>query len=139
MAAYTTQAELIERYGSRALIELTDDDGDGQIDAAVVDRAIADASATIDGYLAARYALPLAAVPPLLVTIAAAIAFYQLHRHGAPEKVAKDYDDARRLLADISRGTVKLDLAGAEPAASSDGPQVEGPARIFSRDSLGGY
>ncbi|NNG05319.1 MAG: DUF1320 domain-containing protein, partial [Inquilinus sp.] len=79
--SYATQAQLVERYGTVRLVELTDraEPPAGAIDAAVIDRALADADALIDGYVAARYDLPLPAVPDLLRDLALSIVFYKLH------------------------------------------------------------
>lgn len=136
---YTTLAELIERFGDTTLKQLADRDGDGAIDQDVIDRAIADAGAIIDGYLKVRYALPLSSVPPLLSPIAADVAFYHLHPHGAPDEVRSRYRDAIRQLEGLARGTVRLNVAGAEPTAPGERPRVEGPERLFNRDTLKGY
>ena len=63
---YATQADLETRFGSAELAQLTDRISGSVIDAAVVGRALADAEAEIDGYLAARYQLPLASAPAVL-------------------------------------------------------------------------
>lgn len=136
---YTTLAELIERFGETTLKQLADRDGDDAIDTDVIDRAISDAGAMIDGYLTVRYELPLASVPPLLSPLAADIVFYYLHPHGAPEEVRSRYRHAVQVLEGLAKGTVRLDVAGAEPTAPGERPRVEGPDRLFSRDKLGGF
>ena len=105
------------------LISLTDraKPATGVIDTSVVDRALADTDATIDGYLAGRYQLPLASTPALVTELALPIAIYKMHRKVASEKIRKDYDDAMKALREISTGTIRLDIAGAEPASSSTG------------------
>lgn len=138
---YAIQAELTERYGEQRLIDLTDraDPPAGTIDATVVARALTDTDALIDGYVGARYDLPLASVPALLRDLALAIAFYKLHLDMAPEKVAEDYREALRTLDRIAKGTVKVDIAGDEPAAADNSIQVESRDRVFSRDTLKGF
>lgn len=136
---YITQAELIDRFGEDVLKQLADRDGDNAIDQDVIDRAIADANAVIDGYLKVRYTLPLASVPPLLKPIAADLVFYQLHAHGAPEEARNRQKAAIRQLEGLAKGTQRLDVAGAEPAAPGERPRVEGPKRLFDRGDLEGY
>lgn len=117
---YCTQAELETRYGTALLVQLSDRDEtpSGAIDAALIARAIADADALIDGYLAPRYALPLAATPQLVKDLSLRISIYYAHAGVAGDKIAKDYDQALKQLKDIGAGTIRLDVAGIEPAAS---------------------
>lgn len=138
--SYATQAELETRFGAAELAQLTDRIEGAVIDAAVVARAIADADAEIDAYLATRYALPLASVPALLARMACDIARYRLHAEGAPERIRKTYEDAVRDLKAVARGDIKID--GAAPltaAADSAGVAHRAPARIFDADGLAGY
>ena len=87
---YTDLAKLTARFGDQLLLDLADRDGSGAVDAGVVDGAIADTDAVIDGYLAGRYKLPLATTPPLLADLAAAIAIYKLHTYEPDTKIAED-------------------------------------------------
>lgn len=135
---YATQADLEARFGTDELTQLTDRVGAGIPDAAIVARALADADAEIDGYLASRYALPLATVPPVLARIACDIARYRLWEDRASEEVRLRYEDARRLLESIARGQVSLGL----PAASAAPALAEvslGNARVMRRAGTGGY
>lgn len=139
---YATQADLVERYGEQMLIDLTDraTPAAGTIDSGVVDRALADTDAAIDGYLKGRYALPLATTPPLLRDLAQAIAVYKLHRNTVSNKVSEDYDGALRMLRDIGRGALRLDVAGIEPAASgTSGVRTSDRARDLTPDNMKGF
>ena len=120
---YATQALLTERFSTRMLVNLTDrgDVATGTVNATIVARAVADTVALIDGHIRARYALPLAATPPMLVDLALTIAIYKLHTHQPDPKIAEDYWLALKTLAQIARGEVQLDLAGAEPATQNGG------------------
>lgn len=140
--SYCTQQQLVDRYGEAMLIDLTDRDDPpaGAIVSAVIDGAIADADAAIDGYLKGRYALPLTATPPLLRDLAMPIAVYKLHRNIASEKVRQDYDDAMRALREIASGAIRLDVAGAEPEGSgSSGVRATDRAREMTPDNLRGF
>ena len=139
---YTTTAELSDRYGQRMLVQLTDRASPpvGAIDQAVIDREIANAGAVIDGYLAGRYALPLAETPPLLADLAQAIAIYKLHPATPEAKIKDDYDTALRQLQAIASGMIKLAVAGIEAAGSgSAGVEVVDRERPFTPENLVGF
>jgi phage gp36-like protein len=140
--SYITQQQLEDRYGERMIVQLSDRavPGLGLIDVAVVARAIADTDALIDGYLTGRYALPLASTPPLLTDIAGEIAIYKLHRKSPDEKIVEDYNNAVKRLSDISKGVIRLNVEGAEPAMTSGGGvRTNEPERPFTNDSLKGF
>jgi phage gp36-like protein len=135
---YATQADLEARFGVDELTQLTDRVNAGVPDAAIVARALADADAEIDGYLASRYALPLATVPPVLARIACDIARYRLWEDRSSEEVRRRYEDARRLLESIARGQVSLGLPAANAAPALAEVSLGNP-RVMSRDGTGGY
>lgn len=139
---YATLQLLIDRFGERMLIELSDRDDPpaGAIVVAVVSRALADTDAVIDGYIAGRYALPLAEVPALLADLAAPIAIYKLHRFSVEGKIEQDYKDALATLDKIARGVVRLPIAGIEPESSGlDGVEVTDRERDFTPENLRGF
>lgn len=139
---YVIQQQLVDRFGERLLLQVADraDPPAGTIDADVVSRALADTAAMIDGYLAGRYILPLEATPPLLTDLAAAIAIYKLHIFAPEQKFADDYKDAVSTLTKIASGTVKLPVAGIEPAgAGSAGVVTIDRERDFTPENLTGF
>lgn len=147
MPAYAALSDLTERFEEREIVQLTDDAGTGAADEAIAGRALTAASATIDGYLAATYQLPLARVPDNIVDLCCDIARFKLwQRKGTPpERVARDYDLAIKMLGEISRGTIKID-AGTREQPARDGAIVtttDDPSgdsgRIFGRDRLKGF
>ncbi len=138
MAAYVTEQNLIDAFGAEAVLTVADRDGDGVNDSAAIAKAISDASELCDGYLAARYPLPLVTVPAALVLQCGAIAFYFLASHGAivPDEVRTRYEDAIKWLTQISSGAVSLGLP--DPPASAQGsPEFSGPDRAFTRGKMG--
>lgn len=141
--AYCTLDQLIDRYGRDMIVALTDRAAmpTGDVDSAVVDRAIAGADAVIDGYIGARYVLPIAAVPALIAEIAQAITLWKLHLTEPNPKVKADHDAALKQLADIARGMIRIpDATGIEPAATSaGGVQTVDRDRPFSADNLTGF
>jgi phage gp36-like protein len=141
---YITQQGLIDRGWERQLIQLTDKTNKPAttIDTTTVARHIGDASSTIDSYLAKRYALPLAAVPPVLEKIAADIAIYFAHGTAVDKDgaIAAAHREAIRWLDGVARGLVTIDGAGTAPAPSGGGQvKIAGPDRVFDRDSMGGF
>lgn len=139
---YCTQIQLEARYGEALLVEISDraDVPTGTIDADLITRAITDATALIDGYLAGRYALPLATVPALVTDLAQRIAIYYAHSNVASEKIGKDYEAALRQLKDIASGLIKLDAGGAEPAGSGASEvRTNDPERPLSAATMKGY
>lgn len=139
---YASLEQLTDRYGESMLISLTDrgDVATGAIDTDVIDRVLSDADAQIDGYLKARYKLPLAATPPLIADLAQVIACWKLHRFDPPQKVKDDYNEAIRSLKDISRGLMVLDVAGLEPESSgASGVQITDRERPLSADQMKGF
>jgi phage gp36-like protein len=139
---YATLDNLVQRYSARTLVQVTDraTPPTGQVDQAVVDRALADTDAMIDGYLSARYRLPMATVPPLLVDLAEVISIYKLYRDVPTEKVKQDYRDALAMLGRIADGSVRLPIDGIDaPANVEGGVRVADRPKALSTDSLKGF
>lgn len=137
---YANRLAMIDRYGEGELIQLTDRARLGVIDDAVLDQALLDADAEIDGYLAVRYTLPLASTPPVLVRIACDVARYRLYDDAATEEVRNRYTDAVKWLAAIARGLVSLGMP--PTTAPSDAvamPHFTGETRRCSRTTLDGF
>lgn len=134
--------------GDEELIQLTDraDPPSGEIDEATVTTALAAASSVIDGFLAARYQLPLASTPQLLTDLACEIARYRLYKTAATEQVTARHKEAMLTLEKISGGKIGLPVGGlpgepAEanaPAALTDIMVVVSEPRRFSRASTEG-
>lgn len=140
--AYTTLAELTARFGEAMLISLTDrgDIHTGTIDTAVVDQAIAEADAIIDGHVGVRYALPLAETPPLIMTLARDIAIYKLHVHATDPKIEEDYKAAMATLRDLSAGRVRLPIDGKDaPGTGGSGARVTDRDRTFTEGGMKGF
>ncbi|MCM0018508.1 MAG: DUF1320 domain-containing protein [Tagaea sp.] len=137
---YATQADLIDRYGTETIRDLSDraTPPAGAIDAGVVAKALESASDEIDGYLRGRYALPLAQpFPRPLVAAACEIAFHRLHPQLVPQDVKDAYASALARLKEISNGVFKLDLAPAPSATSgADDVTLAGPGRVFDAHSM---
>tara|TARA_B100000029_G_scaffold326008_1_gene318475 strand:+ start:592 stop:1014 length:423 start_codon:yes stop_codon:yes gene_type:complete len=138
--SYASQADMINRFSERELIQLTDRNNTGAIDATVLDRALADATAEIDGYLAARYQLPLTSTPTVLVRVCSDIARYHLHDDHIPEPVETRYKASVDLLRQVSMGRVSLGVSdtGDEPT-SNDGAEIQSGGRVWDRADSKGF
>lgn len=139
---YTSLEQLIDRYGDRMLIQLTDrgEVATDVIDEDVVTRALTDTDAMIDGYLKGRYVLPLTETPPLLSDIAQMIAIWKLHRFSPDEKIEKDYKEALAFLDRIATGKVRLPVAGIEPkTAGGSGARMTDRERPLTVENMKGF
>ncbi len=130
--AYATKADMIDAYGERLLIDLLDreDAPTGQIDELALTKALDHASAEIDGYIAARYVLPLQDIPTLLRDLTCVLAVWRLHTHEPSGKIKTDYEGAQKKLLQISEGKLRIPgAAGIEPAGTG-----AGGARVTDRE-----
>ena len=133
--SYASAEQVKERHGADAVLLLADRDGDGAADDGVIERALEDASAEIDTYLAAKYDLPLAETPAVLTRLAADIAVYRLAAEAdrATDERRRRYEDAVALLKRIAKGEASLGLAS--PGAPSRAMSTSRPRR-FTRGTF---
>jgi phage gp36-like protein len=137
---YATQADMVDRFGETELSQRTNRVDGTTIDTTVLGRALADADAEIDGYLAGRYALPLATVPTALVRVACDVARYRLYDDGITDVVRQRYEDATSFLKRISSGDVVLgDLAAATESADVGLAYHQFTSRQITDDSMRGF
>lgn len=120
---YATQSDLAARFGEAELIQQTDLTGTGAVNSQAIADALTDASALIDGYVSARYSLPLAVVPGLLVGVCCDLARYALYIEAVPPIVQQRRDQAIATLRDISLGKLRLEVGG-------DAPSVPAPSGL---------
>lgn len=139
---YATQSDMTDRFGAVELAQLTDRDNGLVIDATVLGRALADADAEIDAYLATRYQLPLASVPPVLARMAADVARYRLYDDRATDAVRTRYEDAVALLKRMASGDVQLPAAVpllATTGGSGNAVKTRSADKVFSASALANY
>jgi phage gp36-like protein len=137
---YAVQADLVERFGELEMVQLTDRQGLGIIDADVLDRALQDADAEINGYIGSRVTLPLTSVPKILVGYACDIARYKLYADDPIENVRNRYKDAIRFLELVGQGKLSLGVTTEnEPVATAGGVKASTPCSVFNDSSLAGY
>lgn len=135
--SYATPADMIDAFGEREVIALTDRDNLGYVDAVLLQDRLDKASAEMDAYLVKRYTVPLAVVPPLLTTYCCDIARYRLSggEVAEVEAVRTRYKDAIRYFEGVRDG--KNDIGGGQAPAADASTQdlsyvVQGQ-NVFSR------
>jgi phage gp36-like protein len=136
--AYATEQDILDRYGENVLLTAFDRDGDGAADFGAVVKALADASAEIDGYLVGRHDLPLATVPETLTFMAVDIALYKgsgIDGAGQTEEKRQRYEDAIKFLTQVAKGGISLGLERTSQGGSGGASFTASPRR-FTRDSM---
>ncbi|SDG21430.1 DUF1320 domain-containing protein [Rhodobacter capsulatus] len=115
---YATRATIAEIYGDGFLTDLTPD-GVADPDAAI-DRALAQASAEIDGWISARYTTPLATAPKTLERPCIDIAAYILANSHA--RLTVTIEDRYKYAVEFAKaiGAGRAGLGEAEPSAVVD-------------------
>ncbi len=134
--------DLLGKVSEGVLIECTDDEGTGQVDADKVNQAIEDATSEINGYCMARYEVPFNPVPPFIKKLAADIAIYNLFsRRGydedsADRSILDRYKNAVRVLENIAKGVITL---GQPQPPPETGVVIVSDERKFSRKKMEGF
>lgn len=136
---YASQTDLVDRFGELELAQRTDRTNGTVIDTVVLGRALADADAEIDSYLATRYTLPLASTPVVINRLACDITRYRLFDDGVPETVRQRYEDAVSLLKRLASGDVLLAGSAAAAVAGVDTAYFEFAPRQMTDDNLRGF
>lgn len=131
---YATAQDLIDRFGQDEANDLA-----GAFGAGVIDRALADAHALVDGYVGRRHALPLASAPAVLVRITCDVARYNAWAGRVNDQVAAGYRLAIAQLQAIARGELVLDVPGSDPAPAGSQVMVSSGGRVFPAGSLDDY
>lgn len=136
--SYCTQQNLVDRFGSAELIQLTNPNNPGAtaIDATVLAAAIADATAEINGYLT-RY-LPLSPVPANFERIACDITRYHLYDDLATEQVKEHYKNHVGYLTRVAEGKISIapDASGSVDKTTDAGVAYQAAASVFGSDAL---
>ncbi len=131
--AYCTEDDLLQMIPPGELAELTAESGEVP-DHTVTGEAIAKAGGEIDAYLGVRYALPLAANPPLLKSLAVDLAIYHLYsrRSVAPQVRRQKYEATVAFLKQVAAGQAQVEGLAGEPQVKD----FSGASRVFGRDDL---
>lgn len=138
--AYCTLDDILKKIPEATVIQLTDDEGVGSVNASRVEEAIEGADAEVDGYCASRYIVPFNPVQPVISKLSTDLAIYNLYARVVetiPDTRKKQRDDAIRLLERIADGRVQLGSTGLEPPVTPQGkPSIVSSGRLFTRNSM---
>jgi phage gp36-like protein len=146
--SYITQQDLEEELGSDKLLQLTDPNKTGEVDSAIVGKAISYAVGLFESYARTRYTLPVPTTE-MVRSICLDLAVYKLRRSRATTQEAMDalkkslYDPAISLLKAIQKGEAALDIPAQEETAelpASPDRILSGTGKSqFGDDKIGGY
>jgi phage gp36-like protein len=138
---YAVQADMVQRFTELEIIQLTDRETNlGVINVDVLDGALQDADAEIDGYIGAKVTLPLTSVPKILVGYACDIARYKLYADDPTENVRNRYKDAISFLSLVGQGKLSLGVTtDNEPVTAAGGVKASTPDQVFNTDSMAGF
>ena len=150
--AYCTAAEVLDMLKEDMLNVIVGDDyienEDERIQAItpIVEQAIADADAEIDGYLAKRYKVPFEKTPQVINKFAKDIALYNMvSRKGVDENDREKtyltrYNAAIAFLTKVAEGRISIGVSenNTEDAARI-GLSMSNSPRLFSRGSMKGW
>lgn len=147
---YCTIADILNIIPEPELIRLTNDNpcSSSVIDTNRFEAVSTTTDSLIDGYLRARYRLPLKSTPKFIKQIAIDIYAYRLYSrrpHDIPEHIKENYKIAIANLREIQKGNLLCEDAGENP--ESDIPPMKSTIRtnkrtqdrIFSADVMRAY
>ena len=138
--AYAAQSDLVPpgtRMSLKDLIGLTDDNKTGQVNAAVVNAILEEASGTVDSYCRNRYVTPLQSsdvVKARTLDIAVYLLFSRRREVKIGEVVRQRYVDAIAFLKDVSAGKAQLDQPTGDPPQQSTAGPVIASGRSVPKD-----
>jgi phage gp36-like protein len=107
----------------------------------LMNRALADAEAEINGYVGTRYPLPLTPMPPILGRLACDLARYHLAGEQVTEVLKDRQKAATKVLQDVASGRMSLGADGQTGAqvVNNDAPELVSGHRVWQRQSSGGF
>jgi phage gp36-like protein len=139
---YATVKDMVERYGEREMVALTDRDGTGEANTSLLNRSISDAVAFVDGFVGRVYKLPLTGcaqpvttvgapvqyvAPPVLTRIACDLARYYLYTDLPDEhEVTRRHKQVIAELKALADGSTQLVCPwGGSPGAAINADPLE--------------
>jgi phage gp36-like protein len=141
-AGWLSILEFVQKFGLDEAVRATDPDRSGIIDRVYLIGALRDAQSEVQLNLAARYNLPLTAVPDVVKSAIADLTAVRLYHRAVPDSVGDAAKAARAMLKRIADGAVTLPgVAGIEVEASSatsDPILFDSGGRTYP-DELSGY
>jgi phage gp36-like protein len=143
---YCTKDDLLLTMSEENLILITDVEQTDELNAAVLARAIDDATAEVNYYLAGKIELPFSTVPDIIRKFTVIITTYNLSvtsRAGAKEDQKLRFEQVMGKLNDVKTG--KTTLSALDPTGAIIGTSTQrityhtDSIRVFTEDSLKYY
>ncbi len=130
---YLTRAQFERRFGETELSDLETEGNDYA-------EAENDAASLVDGFMAAKYSLPLITVPSIVTGWVGDIVRFKLWDERAPVEVKERYDKALHQLEQLAKGLIALppDATGT-PVTQPLAFDGFGADRVFTADTLDGF
>lgn len=136
---YATQQDIINKYDEITLRRLSSKSNDGDINVVVVNDALSNASAIIDGYISSQYDLPLSSEVSLLRSYCVDIAVYEMATGQSmmSDDIKERHENAKKFLADVGKGKFSLGLSKKQKDAATSNKIIfsKGNPRLFGRDA----
>ncbi len=139
---YCSLEDIKNRLAPNILLQLTDMNGDGQPDTAIVVAAIADADAEIDAYLGNRYVVPFKEPPAIVQQLSALLAITNLFARLPglmPEEQRYRAEQARRLLRFLAQAELDISQAPETILRRFIASTTQDLSRIFARETLSNF
>lgn len=146
--AYLEVQDLLDELGEDTLVQLTDDDGTGEVNETRVLKAIEYAGGTFDSYARSRYSLPVPSTP-LVRSLNLDLAVFHLYKsrtsiaEGIYTVKKNAADEAMKMLKDMAAGRVALDVPSADETAEMPATQdrilTNAGSTRFSESALKGF
>lgn len=143
--AYLTNTDIQLRLGDATYVQLTDDDGNGSADTAVVDEARLAAEGQVNGILARRFQVPIdvsvhTELADVLKSVTLDVVEHRLRsrRPPVPDDARRLYEQAIAWLHGVAEGLIDLPAASEIATNVTRGPVAasRGEPRLLTRDEL---
>lgn len=124
--AYSTLDDLKNIIAEEELINLTNDKFPAtQINLEIISSSIEYADEFINSYLRNKYTLPLGMIPKIIENLSTDIAAYRLYvrrPRKLPDHIVENYNEAKKILANLKKGEMILDMPSEHPEDNSIKP-----------------
>jgi phage gp36-like protein len=142
--AYADRLDFVDAFGERETLMLTNLDNPNAtaINPVPLNKALDDATAEINTYVASRYIVPLASTPTVVNRYCLDIARYMLDRIRSREDVRLRYEDALKWLGMLASGKVSIgaDLLGTNISQTAPSLDASGArSSVAPAIDLGGF
>lgn len=124
---YATETDLIDRFSAVEVSALAA--------GGVVAKALVDAEAEVNSYVAVRYTLPLPSTPVLLTTAVCDIARFRLYNDRATDEVKYRYERQVKWLEHLAAGKVLLDFGAPLTEAQLEDTRPVAPVAAYAPGS----